>query len=237
MYNIAICDDERIVQEQLMLYLNHVEEECGQSFSIQCFSSGEQLLAELDPDTQILLLDIGLSNLNGLDVARQLRKQGRDLCIIFITTMGECALQGYEVHAFGFLVKPLEYGRFARQMKEALGVIRQTMGMRVTLRRQDQVAVYNTLDILYFEVMRHCLKVVTSSERQEFNIPLRDMEAQLEGQGFLRCHKSFLVNCRHVSKIGTTSLVMDNGDEIALSKHRRSSFLVDFHRCIRGDLS
>lgn len=234
MYKFAVCDDEAIVRDQIVLFLQHLEGEQREPFQISCFSSGEDLLEHMEPDTQILLLDIRMETLSGIDTARRLRQQYPDLCIIFITTMGQYALEGYDVHAFGFLVKPLQYDSFARQVRDAMGLLRQHAGSKLVLKRPDQVVVYQLNDIIYFEIYKHDLKVVTARDCQEFAVAMKDMERQVEGQGFFRCHKSYLINLYHVQKIGLTSITMSNGDEIALSKHRRSEFMFQFNQCMRG---
>ena len=78
------------------------------------------------------------------------------------------------------------------------------------------------------------MKVVTRQDCQEFTVALKDIERQVANQGFFRCHKSYLINFHHVLKIGLTGVVMSNGDEIALSKHRRSQFMFEFNQCMRG---
>lgn len=200
----------------------------GESFSVSSYASGEELLEKMDPDTQILLLDIRMKELSGMEVARKIREVNGDICIIFITTMGQCALEGYDVHAYGFLVKPLQYEVFFRQIADAMKLLEQHTGNKLVLRRQDQMFLYNVRDIVYFEVYGHSLRVVTPEESQEFITPLKEVEQQLSKQGFLRCHKSYLVNCRHVKKIEGNTLVMSNGARIALSKHRKGEFLIQF---------
>lgn len=234
MYKVAVCDDEPIMREQILLFLRHVEEEQGERFSIACFSSGEELLAQMDRDTQILLLDIRMGQLSGLDAARRLREENEGLCILFITSLAQFALEGYEVHAFGFLTKPLQYETFRRQILDAVHMVERRGGTVIALRGQNEVVIYQTNEILYFEVYGRIVNVVTANGSREFTVPLKEVEQQVEGKGFFRCHKSFLVNFRHICRVGTSTLEMDNGREVLLSKHRRGDFLTQFSRYVRG---
>lgn len=234
MYKLALCDDERFAREQILLLLRHFQEEYQEHLEITQFSSGEELLEHMAPDTQILLLDIKMGGLSGMDTARKLRERHPQLCILFITTMTQCALEGYDVHAFGFLVKPVRYESLARQLKDAITMLSHQRGQTISLKRQDSLAVFYSNDILYFEVYGRTMVVVTTHGQETFNIPLRDVERQVAGMGFLRCHKSFLVNAFHIQKIGLTSVFLSNGQEIALSKHRRAQFLLEYSQYIRG---
>lgn len=236
MWKVAICDDESIIRQQLFLYIKNLEREWGEPFSVACFASGEQLLEGMAPDTQILLLDIQMDGLSGMETARKLRQTYPDLCLIFVTTMTQFALEAFDVHAFGFVPKPLLYEPVAKLLREAVGTMRDRAGASLALKGNDQVLVFHTNDILYFEVYGRIVNVVTVTGTKEFQIPLKKVEEQVEGMGFFRCHKSYLVNCRHVKQINPNGLVMSNGAEVTLSKHRRNEFYAVFSRYVRGPL-
>lgn len=236
MRRLVICDDELIIQQQLCQFLERMQTECNEIFDILCFSSGEELLKKMPRDTQILLLDIKMGDLSGMDTARKLREKNKELCIIFITNMTQYALEGYDVHAFGFIKKPIQYEILCRKVQEALQAINSSFGMSLALKDMNQTDIYNTNDILYFEVYGRIVNVVTSIESKEYVVPLKKIENQLAGLGYYRCHKSFLVNCRHVKKISTSTLVMSDDREIALSKYRRNDFLKEFGRYVRGSI-
>jgi DNA-binding LytR/AlgR family response regulator len=148
--------------------------------------------------------------------------------------MVQCALEGYEVHAFGFVTKPLQYETFRRTIMDALHSLAQRTGVAIALKGRDDVVVYHSNNILYFEVYGRILNVVTQTETREFVVPMKEIEQQVEGLGFFRCHKSFLINCQYVKQIGANSLLMVDGREIPLSKHRKNEFLAEFSRYVRG---
>lgn len=235
MYKIALCDDEPIVREQLYLYLRHMEEAGECSFDITCFSGGEALLEGMQEDTQIVLLDIRMGGMSGLETARRLRERDQKLCIIFITTMVHCALEGYGVHAFGFLVKPLEYEAFQKLMQDAIQVLGEKRQQMLTLKSQDETVVYDQDEILYIQVYGRIVNVVTKTDSREFYTTLKEIERQVDAQCFVRCHVSFLVNCRHIKKIASNEITMANGQRITLSKHRKAKFMEQFSRYVRGE--
>ena len=112
---IGICDDEKAVQEVLR---EKVKEFCPEA-EIVLYQSGEELLlAESRPD--ILFLDIQMPKKSGMEVARELRKDGGKTILIFITAIEEYVFQAFDVGAFHYLVKPLSSDKFEEVLKKAL---------------------------------------------------------------------------------------------------------------------
>lgn len=236
MWNVTICDDDRGILDQLCAYLKRLEELTGEHFQTTCLTSGEKLLTQLPPDTDILLLDIQMRPISGLEAARDLRKRDRHLCVIFVTSQVQYALDCYDVHAFGFLRKPIQFGQFRQQMTDAMELLAARQGVMIVLKAGGELHRYNCNDIYYMEARRHTIVVALQHETCEYGASLRELEKKLQGHGFFRCHKSILVNLRKIKKIGQTELVMLNGDTIPLSRHRRQEFLVAFSQQAGGEL-
>lgn len=227
MKRIAICDDERYVRESLCKYVKQYAEERGKDFEIYDFSSGEELIRNLPVDVDIIFLDIKMGELNGMNTARKLREQGNDACLIFVTSMVQYAIDGYEVHAFAFLEKPLEYDRFASVLSDAL--MRQSKSTLV-LRRGSYVDSIPIMTILYIETLNHTSVIVTENGHREYAVSLKTLTKELQESGFDLCHKSFLVSFRKIQTVRQNELVLTDGTILPLSKHRRKEFLEAFTR-------
>lgn len=234
MRNIVICDDETSSQDVLVSYLNQYTKETDETFNITVLNSGEELIEKLPNNTDILLLDIKMGQLSGMEAARVLRKQNNYVRIIFITTMTQYALEGYEVHAYGFIKKPVSYEPFKRQLGDALYSLVRQEGHFISISQGAEMLRVNVNDIIYMEAFKHDIQVVTLKGVQKCNTPLVQFEKQVKDDPFFRCHKSFLVHHKHITKINKDSLLMSNGDSILLSRHRRKEFLMDFSRYV-GD--
>lgn len=232
MRNIVICDDETDSQNLLISHLKQYMKETAVDFNITVLSSGEELVKKLPNNTDILLLDIKMGQLSGMEAARILRKQNNHVRIIFITTMTQYALEGYEVHAYGFIKKPVSYEPFRRQLNDALSSLDRQEGHFISISLGTEMLRINVNDILYMEAFKHDILVVTNSGVVKCNTPLVEFENQVKDDSFFRCHKSFLVHHRHIKRIDKDSLIMSNGDTVLLSKHRRKEFLVDFGRFV-----
>ena len=94
---IAVCDDEKVMLRQLSQYLTQIQEETGDCYDLCYFTSAEELLEHLPQDVQVILLDISMGEMSGMQCARALRKRGVDCAIMFITSMTQYALEGYDV--------------------------------------------------------------------------------------------------------------------------------------------
>lgn len=233
MRKIVICDDEQVVRQQLLLFCRHLEAEIGETFEITCYSNGEAVLEGALSDSHVLLLDIRMGSLSGLDVARRLRSAGSRACIIFITSLTHCALEGYSVHAFGFIAKPFDYMQFKRQLSDAFEAMDHRGGTSIALKGRNGTTIYRTDDVLYFEILGRTLSVVAKRERSDFAIPLKQIEDEVTRYGFFKTHKSYLVNLDYVQSISGGMLTMANGDEIPLSKHRKAAFMKELGRFAR----
>lgn len=227
MKRIAICDDERYVRESLCKYVKQYAEERDKDFEIYDFLSGEELIRNLPVDVDIIFLDIKMGELNGMNTARKLREQGNDACLIFVTSMVQYAIDGYDVHAFAFLEKPLEYDRFASVLSDAL--MRQSKSTLV-LRRGSYVDSIPIMTILYIETLNHTSVIVTENGYREYAVSLKTLTKELQESGFDLCHKSFLVSFRKIQTVRQNELVLTDGTILPLSKHRRKEFLEAFTR-------
>ena len=228
MRNIVICDDEQHICQTLTTYLKRFQHEEEKLFHISCFSSGEELIQKIPLNTDILFLDIKMGKLSGLQAARILRNRNNNVCIIFTTTFEQYALEGYEVHAFSFLKKPVQYYRFKRHLTDALEIVSKNDDYYISLQKGMEIMRINVNDIYYFESFGHSISIASVSGTEELRISLTELEKKLKNHGFFRCHKSYLVNHRHIHRIYQEKLNIANNTNIPISRHRRIEFLNDF---------
>lgn len=206
----------------------------GEEFIVDVFDSAEQMLKEMSADTDILLLDIKMGDMTGIEAARVLRKSNDDLCIIFITSMTEYALEGYEVHAFGFIKKPVSYFPLERNITEAIKRLSVLKNDTVAVSGKNGTLTLRSSEIIYFEAYHHDVSIVTTQGRLESSKTLSELEETFSERGFFRTHKSYLANMRHIKSIDSNSLTMSDGSVVLLSKHRKKLFMEQFIRFSGG---
>ena len=139
--------------------------------------------------------------------------------------MDEYAMEGYKVHAFSFWTKPVRYAALLRHLTEAFAALDRERGGVIVVSDGASRWILEPASLLYAEVWQHHTKFVFQQDQQTCKVPLSQIEAQAVRYGFFRCHKSFLVNFRHISRIDFDTITMSNGSQIPLSKYRRKEFL------------
>ena len=219
MIHFAICDDEP-AQARLLSQL--VSGWCagqGEACQITCYPSAEALLFawEDEPSADILLLDILLGQMNGMELARRLRQRRERLQILFITGTPDFVFAGYGVEAVSYLMKPvkeeelfrclaLAQSRLARQEPEVL-VEAGDVCRRVPL-----------AEISYLESFGHTTVLHTTRGDLESRKGIQAWEDALVGGGFFRLHRSYLICLDHVAAITKTAVEMDSGIRLPIPR-------------------
>lgn len=145
MYHIAIVEDEKEFREELKNYLKYYGEENHIEFQVTEFSDGAEILEDFKKEFDIILLDIEMPRLNGMDAAELIREKDEDVVLMFITNMAQYAIRGYSVGALDFVMKPITYYTFSMKMKRALKRAQKKEQKPLILNLPDGI---KTLDIV-----------------------------------------------------------------------------------------
>lgn len=232
MYQIAVCDDENAMRNTLRDYADRFCAEFSKPLHCTFFPSANELLQAYPKDLDLLFLDIRMTGVDGMTAAREIRSFDQQVCLIFITTEHQYALEGYSVRAFGFLKKPVSYTQFCHELIGALNHI-DAMRARndyILLKSGGQSERLSVSGILYCEVRNHSVDVHLLNGKRLYRCQMKQLEELLAPYGFFRCHASYLVNSARIVRIETDSLLLDNGDRVPISQHRRKAFLAGLSR-------
>ena len=215
MLRILICDDDLATANAIQAVVESALDGAGKRAKIYTYTDAGAISRQIMESCDIALLDIDYDGIdyNGMDIARKLRSFARDAVIIFVTNFIEYAPAGYEVGAFRYILKRDLEEDLKAVLPLALG---QLHGETLPIQVDGEIIKIPLEDILYLEVQQHCVTAVTQKgepeqERYEFHASLSDLEERLEPQGFLRIHKSYLVNMRHLKKFQCREATLDNG--------------------------
>lgn len=232
MYHIGVCDDESVSRNLLCGYIDRFSTETDRLLRHCVFSSANELLRDYPKDLDLLLLDIRMNGIDGMTAAKEIRAFDSQVCLIFITTEHQYAIEGYAVRAFGFLKKPVGYTQFRHELTSALNHIdslRARDGFAL-LKNRGQMERLPVSTILYCEVRNHSVEVHLQSANRSYHCQMKELEELLSPYGFFRCHASFLINSAHITRIEADSLLLDSGDRVPVSQHRRKAFLAALSR-------
>jgi len=237
MINITVCDDDAAVIEACKGYAQRFRAQGGAPLEWRYLTDISQMGPEELAKEDILLLDIQMGPLNGIDLAREIRKYNENVIIIFSTNYLEYALQGYEVAAFRYLKKPMTYEGFSSVMAEAIAQYHRSAQAAIVLRCGYQTERFRIREIMYCETEGGHVKLTLRDGTTALaNIGISALEAELADHSFFRCHKGCLVNLNDVKQPLKNDVLMKNGTLIPISKHRRKDFMVALMRHWGGQL-
>ena len=222
---IAICDDEKRICAILAEKVRKIYPDA----EIITYASGKELLnADELPD--ILLLDIRMPEINGMDVAKTLRDRDWRKILIFITGEEDQVFQSFDLQAFHFLVKPVadeklkevldnaqkeleRYGDTSGKKDKYIEIQSGTSHIRINLSKLLYAEVYDRKTILHMK-----------DESIEYYGQLSALE-ELVGKDFYRIHRSYLVNMKYVERYDRTSITTLGGDNIPIARREYDGFL------------
>lgn len=151
MIRVGLVDDDRGHTQLLRSYLTQYGQEADIRFQVAEFFDGLSFLEDYDGQLDIVFLDIEMPQMDGMTAAKLIRKRDSALAIVFITNIAQYAVQGYEVDAIDFMVKPVGYFNFARKLERALGYLRRRTQRTILLSSEDGVVRLSASDVWYVE--------------------------------------------------------------------------------------
>ncbi|CEN23326.1 LytR family DNA-binding response regulator [[Clostridium] sordellii] len=217
--SIVICDDEEIYRKTLTNYLDCMLEKG--SYKITEFSNGETLINKYPSKVDILLLDVQMDGINGLDAARKIREIDTQVSIIFTTAFSDFMQKGYEVRAFRYLLKPISYDEFSNNLEECLKEVKERSENFITIKDLDsgEFKRIPVNSILYVETDLRNILIHTDDDIYRSNISINKLEKELKDKAFFRCHRSYLINLNKVRGIKQSTVKIKN-DELLVSRYK-----------------
>lgn len=224
MKRIAIVEDEKEHQEILANYIGRYGRESGEDFQISYYKDGMDLVDEYVSQYEIILLDIKMKFMDGMAAAKKIREKDRQVLIIFITNLAEYAIQGYDVAARGFVLKPVTYRAFSLQMEKVCKEINEREDIYVSILLQGGIRNISQKGIYYIESQGHYLNVHLQEETVTFYSTLKEFEKKLDAKRFCRCNNGVIVNLQHVQKVENT-IVYVNSTPLSISRAKKKAFM------------
>ena len=224
---ITIVDDEEIDSSALESCIEKYSEENKQSFSITKYNDVTSFLNEYN-GSDVVFLDIAMPGIDGMTAARKLRKIDNEVTIVFVTNMSQMAINGYEVRAFDFILKPLSYKNFAIRFTRILKTVRKNQGKDIWISNKDGKIRINTSKIKYVEIVQHILVFHLENEEYRSTGTLLSLQEQLKDEPFSMCNRWYFVNLSYVTAIKGQNAILGNVS-LQISRPKKKSFLKDIN--------
>ena len=224
MFDIAICDDDNSFAGGLEETLCRMEKTYGLKFEIDVYQDGCSLVKEVMSGKRydIICMDIQMKEMDGVEAARQIRKLDRVVELIYVTSYDSYMKEVFEVTPSGFIVKPLDQKEFETTFCR---VMRTVIGQDAYYRFRYKKEEYKLLirNILYFTSDLRKTYIVEEGGRYMEYRKLNDISKNLgqENGRFVRIHKSYLVNYRHIVRFSYDTVKLSNGEVLPVSSHRK----------------
>ena len=221
----AIIEDTADNAKVLLNHLQQYEKETGISIHTTSFQNGMDFISDYHPVWDLILLDIEMPLMNGIETARKIRQLDPDVLIIFVTCMAQYAIEGYSVRALDYILKPVHYYSFASKMDQVMEILATRQKKKLIIHARNERIRLPLEQLLYVEVQNHTLCYHTKQKLlyATGNQSLSRLAEELADCGFARCHQAYLVNLQYVVRYDKYNVWLPN-DMIPMSRGYYKSF-------------
>lgn len=206
MLTVAIVEDDDEFAATLDSYIRRYVNETHRAIDIDRYHDGTQFLDSYQGQYQIVLMDVVMPHMNGLEVAKHLRSRDRDVCLIFITNMVQYAIHGYEVDAIDYVLKPLDYDLF--RIKFGKAVARVHIDEKFTIPLPGGARTISFSRIIYVESNKHYVHLHTTEGEFRMRDTVRNLAPRFLNNGFAAIRASVLINMAYVTQVTAGDVVL-----------------------------
>ncbi len=216
-YRLAVCDDEQSYSDYVADLAGRWAELAGTQVEVERFPSAEAFLFRYEErkDFDVLLLDIEMTGMDGVELAKRVRQESEDVQIVFITGYTDYIAEGYEVSALHYLTKPVNEEKLFQVLTKAVGRLARNE-RALTLELPGETVRIVLSRVRYMDVLHN---YVTVHADRDYTVkrPLGELEKELDGR-FFRVGRSCVLNLAYVQRVTRTEVELTSGERIALPR-------------------
>lgn len=232
-YRIAICDDDEDILLPLSRMIRHEFERAGCCAAVSAFSGADSLLAAMESTLfDALFLDICMPGADGITLAGQLRTRSSDTPLVFLSGREDRVFDSFRAAPLRFVRKAHLKADLPEAVRTVVEVLQKANRVKLPLLTTHGMASVAVEDIMWVESFGKRQTLVLTTGALQVRHTLRELGQKLEPYGFLQVHRCYLVSCRYIFSIEACRLIMDNRQEIPISRYRLSACKEAFQRSI-----
>lgn len=229
---IAICDDEEIFLNRLYDHLITILED--EQNNIDRYSCGEALLDTFFANKyDIIILDIEMNGMNGIETANEIRNIDRNVKISFLTSYEDFAIEGYKVKAERYILKQQPEYMYREQINGLINDYNQDH-KKFKYSNSNSAFSARLSDIIYFEVYNRQIVVHISEQEFMFYGKISDLESEYKCDGFIRVGKSYLINAAYIKFIDGNDIIMKNGQSFLMGRTVKNQVIEEYLNYLSG---
>ena len=236
MIKIAILEESDADYTRICKAWDRFSKEENLSYQITHYKDSTSLLEQFHSQFDLIFLDIEVPGKNGMETAQEIRKIDNLAILVFLTNFSKYAVNGYEVNAADYMLKPLDYYSFALKMHKILHMLYQNIEKEITIMTKGLLHRFSINELFYVEINNHDLIYHLDNETISTRGSLSEVEKSLPKNSFSRCNNCYLVNLKHVTKIKDNTVWIGK-NELTISRPKKKMFLNDLTNYIGGKLS
>ncbi|MDO5520216.1 MAG: LytTR family DNA-binding domain-containing protein [bacterium] len=232
MINVCLCDDDGLFLEVCSGIIEQIGAETELELNIQKFFNGESLLFELEDKVNsfdIIIMDMIMREFNGIETAKQLREYGFSGEIIFLSSSKEYAIDSFEVEPLNYVLKDENYQvKLKEVLMKAISLIEKKNAKKLILYTKKKRIVMELSEILYIECINKTLFLYKDDGGvEEYISTLGSIEEKIREHGFIRCHKSYIVNAEYIETFTKSECKLRKNISIPIGRKYASIFKED----------
>lgn len=237
MISILLCDDEEKTLNRIKTYIDLIRPQIKHSIDIAGYTSAEDVLKRLhssEEGSDILVTDIDMPGLSGMEMARTIRNENLDVILIFMTAHAEYVFHSFEYAPFRYIRKEFMETELLPALQAACDKVSADRDISLSIKTRDGIVAIRTRDILYYELEnRRCIIYTIQNKKYETWKKISELRKEMgkNDEAFLQIYRGCMVNKRYVKAIKKEMIVLENDVEIPISKRKKqelSDIMMDY---------
>ncbi len=227
MIYILLCDDNETTLDKIKKYIISISYDLRYEIDIETYTNAEGVLKRMHSTAEssdILITDIDMPCLSGMEMVQILRDEGLDVILIFMTAYEKYVFKSFEYSPFRYIRKEYMETELLPALQAACEKVNANRGISIPVKTQDGIQVLRTQDILYYELENRKCIIYTIQNKQyktwkkisEFREEMGEMDSF-----FLQIYRGCMVNKYYVKAVKKDVIVLEDGTELPISKRRR----------------
>lgn len=236
-FKVAIIENEQRAYENLHNAIIRYESEHKENtFKVNYYSDASSFLVDYHMQYDLLLFDIEMDGINGISAAKKVREIDADVMIVFVTNIAKYAVESYNIRAYDYILKPINYHLFCMKFKSICNTLEHTSrGEFINISTRFGVRKIMVEDIMYLEVVNH--ELIFHCTKGDYSIfaTLKEMQEKLRPYHFVRCNVCYIVNLNYVTELDNDTVVLKE-HKLKISRSRKNEFYNEFTKFIGGSV-